>query len=76
MIKDRKGKIKGIVETGDKTTLGVYLKFQMVSVTLIEEILKFKAKWEEQFHNLDQPRKINFSYEGANYLFSMQQEVS
>ena len=45
MIKDRKGKIKGILETGDKTTLGVYLKFQMISVALIEEILKFKAKW-------------------------------
>ena len=73
MIKDRKGKIKAIKETGDKTTLGVYLKFQIVSVSLIEEILKFKAKWEEQFHNLDQPRKINYNHEGANYLFSMKE---
>lgn len=58
MIKERRGQLKDIRETGEKTTLGTYLGFQLSSVGLIEEILKFKAKWEEQFHLADQPKRI------------------
>jgi hypothetical protein len=45
MVKERKNQLAKIKETGENTTLGTYLNFQLSSVTMIEEILRFKAKW-------------------------------
>ena len=46
MVKERKKMLKSIEEKGEgKVTLGDLLGFQLTSVTMIEEILKFKAKW-------------------------------
>lgn len=53
----------------------MYLNFQLTSVNLIEEVLRFKAKWEEQYHNLQNPKKVDFKYEGTSYLLSMKEEV-
>jgi hypothetical protein len=46
MIRDRRKQIDEITKSAENTTLGTYLNFQLTSVMLIEEILKFKAKWE------------------------------
>lgn len=42
---------------------------------LIEEILKFKAKWEEQFYKLENQKSVSYFYEGKNYLLQMKDEV-
>lgn len=52
MIKERRKLLKEIEETGQATTLRTLMNLQVVSVSLIEEILKFKAKWEEQYYKL------------------------
>ena len=36
MIKERKQMLKEITETGEKTSLGAYLGFQIASIGLIE----------------------------------------
>lgn len=51
------------------------VEFQVVSLALVEEILKYKAKWEEQYHKLNQPQTVNFEWEGTNYLITMQAET-
>jgi hypothetical protein len=75
LIKERKQLLKGISETDQKTTLGAYLGLQLASVALLEEILKFKAKWEEQYFKMGINKKIEYSYQGSNYLLAMNQEV-
>lgn len=58
MIKERKQLLKNIAEAGEKATLGAYLEFQLASISLIEEILRFKAKWEEQYFKMGITKKV------------------
>lgn len=46
-----------------------YIDFQMHSLNLIEDILKFKAHWEAIYSDsLHHPTRVNFYYEDKNYL--------
>lgn len=75
MVHERRGLIKTIIDKGAETTLRTFLTLQVVTVSLIEEILRFKAKWEEQFYKLDKPRKVDYCFMGSNYLLEMSNEV-
>ena len=76
MVEERKSMLKNIKSNGADTILKTYIDLQMHSLALIEEILKFKAKWEAIYQdNLHSPTKVDFYYEDCSYLQKMSKEV-
>ena len=64
MVRERKKMLKNIEEKAEeKAAFGDLLSFQLTSVVMIEEILKFKAKWEEQYYKMGQlNKKVEYNY--------------
>ena len=51
-------------------------KFQIVSLGLVEDILKYKDKWSNVYKNhLSIDKNITFDYLDHNYLLEMNKEV-
>lgn len=77
LVKERLALLSAIKTSGSATTLKQYLDFQIHSLALIEEILKFKAYWEGIYHDtLRVPTKVSYFYKESNYLLIMTKDVA